>query len=99
MYFGEFEDDEVFPVLKNWSWRSDWQLDTALDSSNFDDWIVYGSGPDNEYSASSNLTGQELDDVLMGYGFPKVNVVDGFSKYTRGSVLGEIALAKFINVS
>lgn len=48
LYFGEFEKDEVFPVLKNWSWKADWNVDPKLDISEFDTWLVFGSGPDNE---------------------------------------------------
>ena len=48
LYFGEFGDGEVFPALKNWSWKADWHVDLKLDDSEFDSWLVFGSGPDNQ---------------------------------------------------
>ena len=48
LYFGEFENDEIFPALKNWSWKADWHVNPTLDVSEFDSWLVFGSGPDNE---------------------------------------------------
>ncbi|MFQ3251501.1 MAG: hypothetical protein ACI9O6_003351 [Glaciecola sp.] len=46
LYFGSFEDDEIFPELINWSWLSDWGCSKAL--GKYKCWLVIGSGPNGQ---------------------------------------------------
>lgn len=66
LYFGDFNDGQLLPRLKNWSWIEDWKADKELALEKYGDMVVIGSGPDNEpivlnpnqspvYILSSNL--------------------------------------------
>lgn len=48
LYFGEFEDEQIFPTLNMWSWLSDWKTDTERALSKYGEFIVIGSGPDEQ---------------------------------------------------
>ena len=48
LYFGEFENAQLLPTLANWSWLKDWGADKALALEMYGNFLVVGSGPDNE---------------------------------------------------
>ena len=48
LYFGEFENGQLLPTLANWSWLDDWDADKVLALEKYGDFLVVGSGPDNE---------------------------------------------------
>ncbi len=48
LYFGGFNDDQLLPRLKKWSWIEDWEVDKELALEKYGDMVVIGSGPDDE---------------------------------------------------
>jgi hypothetical protein len=48
LYFGEFDDGELFPILSSWSWRGDWEGDIGSAITNFSKCCVIGSGQNGE---------------------------------------------------
>ncbi|MDO6465350.1 hypothetical protein [Pseudoalteromonas carrageenovora] len=48
LYFGGFENDQILPYLKNWTWIADWNTDKKLALEKYGNMIVIGCGPDNE---------------------------------------------------
>lgn len=48
LYFGEFEENELLPTLKSWSWLDDWKTNKEQALEKYGEYLVVGSGPDEE---------------------------------------------------
>ncbi|WHI50159.1 hypothetical protein P3339_17155 [Microbulbifer sp. MLAF003] len=48
LYFGEFEENELLPPLREWSWLNDWKANKEQALEKYGEYLVVGSGPDDE---------------------------------------------------
>lgn len=48
LYFGDFDDNEYFPLLKDWSWGVEWKGDLELAAKHFPQCYVIGSGQESQ---------------------------------------------------
>lgn len=100
LYFGSFEDDEIFPQLVDWSWLSDWGCSKDLGKYKY--WLVIGSGPDDQpllvepNKSNIYILSASLELSILNSSFQSLyNVASAFMDMVNRSV--EIDEDAFIN--